>query len=168
MSHAVYLGLGANLGQAIEQLQWAIQQLQQLPQSQLSAVSHLYRSKPALGSPPNQPDYLNAAVLLHTTLDPFTLLIELQGLEQLAGRVRHERWGPRTLDIDILLYDTDIIHSDSLKIPHPELTKRHFVVLPLLDINPQLTLPDEVKVSSLSCAMLSDEIQRIQTHHWWK
>jgi 2-amino-4-hydroxy-6-hydroxymethyldihydropteridine diphosphokinase len=85
---ASYIGLGANLGQPIAQLQWAVKQLQQLDNSQVVAVSRLYGSKPAIGSPTNQPDYVNAAVLLHTTLNPSQLLGKLQAIENNAGRVR--------------------------------------------------------------------------------
>ncbi|MFO1391608.1 MAG: 2-amino-4-hydroxy-6-hydroxymethyldihydropteridine diphosphokinase [Agitococcus sp.] len=168
MTHLVYLGLGANLGQPIEQLQWAVKQLQILAQSQLQAVSRLYGSKPAFGSPTNQPDYVNAVVLLQSTLSPAQLLSELQQLEQLAGRIRLERWGARTLDLDILLYDQQVIETKQLTIPHKELMNRCFVTLPLLDINPTLTLPNGVKVSSLACATLSDDIHVIRDDDWWK
>ena len=168
MSHAVYLGLGANLGQPIKQLQWAVKQLQALAQSQLQAVSRLYGSKPAFGSPTNQPDYVNAAVLLQSTLSPAQLLSELQQLEQLAGRIRLERWGARTLDLDILLYDQQVIDTEQLIVPHKELVNRCFVTLPLLDINPTLTLPNGVKVSSLACATLSDDIYVLADNcHWY-
>jgi 2-amino-4-hydroxy-6-hydroxymethyldihydropteridine diphosphokinase len=168
MSHAVYLGLGANLGQPIEQLQWAVKQLQRLAQSQLQAVSRLYGSKPALGSPINQPDYVNAVVLLQSTLTPMQLLSELQQLEQLAGRIRLERWGARSLDLDILLYDQQVIDTEQLIVPHKELVNRCFVTLPLLDINPTLTLPNGVKVSSLACATLSDDIYVLADNcHWY-
>lgn len=168
MSHAVYLGLGANLGQPIEQLQWAVKQLQSLVQSQLQAVSRLYGSKPALGSPINQPDYVNAVVLLQSTLTPMQLLSELQQLEQLAGRIRLERWGARSLDLDILLYDQQVIDTKQLIVPHKELVNRCFVTLPLLDINPTLTLPNGVKVSSLACATLSDDIYVLADNcHWY-
>ena len=93
MSYLAYLGLGANLGQPQQQLSWAISQLAELPQCQLVAVSRLYRSKPALGSPENQPDYTNAVVSVTTTLTPHQLLQQLQAIENQAGRVRIERWG---------------------------------------------------------------------------
>lgn len=168
MSHAVYLGLGANLGEPIQQLQWAVQQLQQLADCQLTAVSRLYGSKPALGSPQNQPDYVNAVALIQTPLTPETLLAALQQIEQLAGRIRFERWGARTLDLDILLYDQQVIDTEQLIVPHKELVNRCFVTLPLLDINPTLTLPNGVKVSSLACATLSDDIHVIRDDDWWK
>lgn len=163
-----YIGLGANLGQPISQLQSAVQQLQQLANSQLLAVSRLYASKPALGSPSNQPDYVNAAVLIQTTLSPTQLLAKLQALENAAGRVRAERWGARSLDLDILLYDNQQINTPDLIIPHPELVNRCFVLLPLLDINPTLTLPNSVKLASLSCATLSDDIYVLADNcHWY-
>lgn len=168
MRHWVYIGLGANLGQPIEQLQWAVHQLQQLADCQLTAVSRLYGSKPALGSPTNQPDYVNAVALIQTSLTPQQLLTELQQLEQLAGRIRLERWGARTLDLDILLYDQQVIDTEQLIVPHKELVNRCFVTLPLLDINPTLTLPNGVKVSSLACATLSDDIYVLADNcHWY-
>ena len=166
MSQA-YIGLGANLGQPIIQLQWAVKQLQQLNNSQVVAVSRLYGSKPALGSPNNQPDYVNAAVLLNTTLAPTQLLAKLQALEYAAGRIRAERWGARSLDLDILLYDNQQINTPELIIPHLELVNRCFVVLPLLDINPTLTLPNSVKLASLACATLSDDIHVLAEHNNW-
>lgn len=166
MSQA-YIGLGANLGQPIIQLQWAVKQLQQLHNSQVVAVSRLYGSKPALGSPNNQPDYVNAAVLLNTTLAPMQLLAKLQALEYAAGRIRAERWGARSLDLDILLYDNQQINTPELIIPHLELVNRCFVVLPLLDINPTLTLPNSVKLASLACATLSDDIHVLAEHNNW-
>lgn len=168
MKHWGYIGLGANLGQPIEQLQWAVHQLQQLADCQLTAVSRLYGSKPALGSPTNQPDYVNAVALIQTSLTPQQLLTELQQLEQLAGRIRLERWGARTLDLDILLYDQQVIDTEQLIVPHKELVNRCFVTLPLLDINPTLTLPNGVKVSSLACATLSDDIYVLADNcHWY-
>ncbi len=167
MSYHAYIGLGANLGQPTEQLIWAVQQLQQLPQSQLLAISRLYSSKPTPGSPENQPDYTNAAVLLDTTLTPHQLLVQLQALEHQAGRVRIERWGARVLDLDILLYAQDEIHTSNLIIPHAELCNRSFVVLPLLDIFSTLTLPNGVKVASLAAARLFDDIEITADNTWW-
>lgn len=165
MSYVVYIGLGANLGEPIAQLQWAVKQLQRLEQSQLVAVSRLYGSKPALGSPSNQPDYVNAAVCITTTLSATQLLTKLQEVENKAGRIRLERWGARTLDLDILLYEDQQISTPDLIIPHKELVNRCFVVLPLLDINPTLTLPNSVKVADLACA--TDVIDVIADNHWY-
>lgn len=167
MSYLAYLGLGANLGQPQQQLSWAVHQLSALPQCQLAAVSRLYRSKPALGSPENQPDYTNAVVAVMTTLTPHQLLQQLQALENQAGRVRVERWGARVLDLDILLYAQDIIKTPDLIIPHRELCHRSFVVLPLLDICPTLTLPNGTKIASLATATVSDDIHVTADNTWW-
>ncbi|PTQ87840.1 2-amino-4-hydroxy-6-hydroxymethyldihydropteridine diphosphokinase [Agitococcus lubricus] len=165
MSTEIYLGLGANLGQPLAQLQFAVQALQALSHCKLLAVSRLYGSKPV--GPANQPDYLNAAVRMQTQWDAETLLDNLQDIEQAAGRVRLERWGARTLDIDILLYGNQEIHSPRLTIPHVELCQRHFVVLPLLDLCPELTLPNGIKVASLATAQFNDDIH-LQAHKpWW-
>ncbi|MBH1971837.1 2-amino-4-hydroxy-6-hydroxymethyldihydropteridine diphosphokinase [Moraxellaceae bacterium AER2_44_116] len=167
MSYLAYLGLGANLGQPQQQLSWAVHQLSALPQCQLAAVSRLYRSKPALGSPENQPDYTNAVVAVTTTLPPHQLLQQLQALENQAGRVRVERWGARVLDLDILLYAQDIIKTADLIIPHLELCHRSFVVLPLLDICPTLALPNGTKIASLATATVSDDIHVTADNTWW-
>ena len=167
MSFLAYIGLGANLGHPQQQLSWAVKQLAALPQCQLVAVSRLYSSKPALGSPENQPDYTNAVVSLTTSLTPHQLLQQLQALENQAGRVRNERWGARVLDLDILLYAQDEIKTADLTLPHVELCQRSFVVLPLLDICPTLTLPNGTKIVSLATATLSDDIYVTADNTWW-
>ena len=168
MSYLAYLGLGANLGQPQQQLSWAVTQLAELPQCQLIAVSRLYRSKPALGSPENQPDYTNAVVSVATTLTPHQLLQQLQAIENQAGRVRVERWGARILDLDILLYAQDEIKTSDLTVPHVELCHRSFVVLPLLDICPTLSLPNGTKIASLATATGSDDIHVTADNTWWQ
>lgn len=165
MAYPAYIGLGANLGQPVEQLRWAVAQLQQLAHTKLAGVSQLYGSKPV--GPANQPDYVNAVALLHTSLTPHQLLQHLQAIENEAGRVRLERWGARVLDLDILLYADDQIRTADLTIPHVELCNRAFVVIPLLDISPALTLPNGVKLASLASATLSDDIHRIADNRWW-
>ena len=167
MSYLAYLGLGANLGQPQQQLSWAVTQLAELPQCQLVSVSRLYRSKPALGSPENQPDYTNAVVSVATTLTPHQLLQQLQAIENQAGRVRVERWGARILDLDILLYAQAEIITAELTVPHVELCHRSFVVLPLLDICPTLSLPNGTKIASLATATGSDDIHVTADNTWW-
>lgn len=104
------------------------------------ACSSLYRSAP-LG-PANQPDYVNAVMAVETALAPLALLDALQALETAFGRVRHgERWGPRTLDLDILLYGSEILATDRLTVPHPGLAEREFVLYPLQEIAPDLNIP---------------------------
>ncbi|MEE6075329.1 2-amino-4-hydroxy-6-hydroxymethyldihydropteridine diphosphokinase [Avibacterium paragallinarum] len=143
----VYIALGSNLATPVQQLENALQALQQLPHSQLVAVSHFYQSKP-LG-PQDQPDYVNAVACLATVLAPLDLLDQLQRIEQEQGRVRLRRWGERTLDLDILLYGDEIIQSERLTVPHYDMQHREFVIVPLYEIAPNLTLPDGKNVADL-------------------
>ena len=136
----VYVGLGSNLRDPLRQVQAAITELAALDDTSLIAQSPWYGSK-AVG-PGKQPDYINGVVCLETRLPAETLLDALQALEQGHERVRQERWGPRTLDLDLLLYGNQIIRTQRLQVPHPWLTRRNFVVLPLADIAPDLILPD--------------------------
>lgn len=136
----VYLGLGANLDMPLQQLQQAVAALTLLPDSQLAAVSSFYGSKPM--GPQDQPDYVNAVAALDTRLAPEVLLDELQRIEQEQGRQRkNERWGPRTLDLDILLYGAEILSTPRLTVPHYGLHQREFVVYPLLELAPLLDIP---------------------------
>lgn len=144
------IGLGANLGDAEATLRSAVAALRALPGSRLKAVSSLYASAP-LG-PAGQPDYLNAVALLDTALAPHSLLAALQAIEDAHGRLRLERWGPRTLDLDLLLLGHDRIATTDLCVPHPEMTRRNFVLVPLLEIAPAATLPDGTRLAELAAA----------------
>jgi 2-amino-4-hydroxy-6-hydroxymethyldihydropteridine diphosphokinase len=129
----VYIGIGSNLQQPIEQVKQALHHLAEIPHTRLIAFSPLYRSAP-LG-PADQPDYINAVAALATRLSPLALLDALQAIERQQGRVREgERWGPRTLDLDLLLYGEQQIHNDRLTVPHPGLGERNFVLYPLYDV----------------------------------
>jgi 2-amino-4-hydroxy-6-hydroxymethyldihydropteridine diphosphokinase len=128
-----YIGLGSNLQQPIEQVKRALQQLAKIPHTSLLAASPLYRSVP-LG-PADQPDYINAVAALATRLSALELLDVLQAIEKQQGRVREgERWGPRTLDLDLLLYGDLQIQTERLTVPHPGLGERNFVLYPLYNI----------------------------------
>lgn len=136
-----YIALGSNLEDPLAQANRAITALKQLPNTTCLDVSPFYRSKP-LG-PQDQNDYLNAVIKITTTLSPIELLDALQTIEKAQGRVRKEnRWGARTLDLDILLYDDLVIESERLTIPHYHMKNREFVLYPLFDISPELILPD--------------------------
>lgn len=139
IQHFAYIGLGSNLDDPHEHVKNAVQELDQHPQIQLKRLSPWYQSQ-AIG--PEQPDYINGAALIATSLDAETLLDALQQIEQEHSRVRKERWGPRTLDLDILMFNNTEYQSDRLTIPHREMTKRNFVLQPLVDINSELRLPD--------------------------
>jgi 2-amino-4-hydroxy-6-hydroxymethyldihydropteridine diphosphokinase len=142
----VFIGLGSNLEDPLQQVKTALLELADLPGTQLLRCSRLYRSR-AIG--PAQPDYINAVALLETCLEPLVLLDKLQQLEQEHHRVRGEHWGPRTLDLDILLVGNETIDHERLKVPHPYLTERNFVLYPLADIVPELILPSGVALSDL-------------------
>lgn len=136
-----YIAIGSNLASPLEQVNAAVQALGEIPQSRVIAVSAYYRTPP-LG-PQDQPDYLNAAVALETALDAETLLNHTQRIELQQGRVRKaERWGPRTLDLDIMLFGNEVIHTDRLTIPHYDMKNRGFMLWPLFEIAPQLIFPD--------------------------
>jgi 2-amino-4-hydroxy-6-hydroxymethyldihydropteridine diphosphokinase len=142
----VFIGLGSNLEHPLQQVKTALTELADLPGTQLLSCSRLYRSR-AIG--PEQPDYINAVALLETRLEPLALLDKLQQLEQEHHRVRREHWGPRTLDLDILLVGNKTLDHERLKVPHPYLTERNFVLYPLADIAPELILPSGVALSDL-------------------
>lgn len=145
-----YIGLGSNLagnlGSPAAQLHQALQELAELPQGELIASSPFYRSV-AVG--PAQPDYINAVACLQTSLAPLTLLDHLQTLERAHQRVRLEHWGPRTLDLDLLLYGDQVIDLPRLQVPHPYLKQRNFVLYPLAVIAPDLVLPCGTALASL-------------------
>ncbi len=148
MINCCFIGVGANLNQPKQQALSAIEALRQLPQSRLLAASSLFSSKP-LG-PADQPDYINAVVKLETTLAAESLLNELQAIEQAQGRQRKaERWGPRTLDLDILLFGNQNIQTERLTVPHYHMTEREFVLYPLAEIQPDLVLPDGTQLQAL-------------------
>ena len=137
----VYIALGSNLAQPLQQVNTALEALEHIPRTRLIACSPLYRTKP-LG-PQNQPDYLNAVVALDTQLPPEQLLDHTQAIERNQGRVRKdERWGPRTLDLDMMLYGDLVIDTERLTVPHYGLKQREFMLYPLADIAPDLVFPD--------------------------
>ena len=137
----VYIGLGSNLATPIEQLRSALAALAALPQTDLIAQSSFYSSDP-LG-PADQPRYVNAVAELDTELSPLALLDALQTIELEQGRTRKaERWGPRTLDLDILLFGERLLDEPRLTVPHYHMHARAFVLYPLAEIAPDLKLPD--------------------------
>lgn len=156
MSVVTYIGMGSNLGDSRQILQYADQRLKDLGQVQ---VSRLYQSPPM--GPQDQPYYYNAAAQLITSLEPLDLLDQLQRIEQEAGRVRLRRWGERTLDLDLLIYAEQDIQNQRLTVPHLGLLERDFVIVPLLDIDPDLivkgqTLKDLELVKHPSLTVVAD------------
>ncbi len=134
-----YLGLGSNLGTPLRQLNQALILLNKLPKSIVLKKSSIYKSQP-LGVL-SQPPYLNMVILIKTSLPPDLLLICCQRIEKKQNRVRKKHWGARTIDIDILLYGEHMVNRYDLTIPHPEMTRRDFVLKPLLEITPLACLP---------------------------
>ena len=137
---SAFVALGANLGDPQAQIRQAVAALQQLPNSRFIACSPLYGSIPM--GPSDQPDYVNGVAWLETELSPHALLDETQRIELALGRVRkEERWGPRTLDLDLLLFGDRQLNDARLTIPHYGMKEREFVLLPLAEIAPSLVLP---------------------------
>jgi 2-amino-4-hydroxy-6-hydroxymethyldihydropteridine diphosphokinase len=134
------IALGGNLGDSQRILSEATQVLAESAAAEIVVLarSHLYKTAP-IGPP--QPDYLNACILIETTLTPRTLMHRLLGIENQFGRVRHERWGARSLDLDLLLFGDQIIDLPGLTVPHPRLQERAFVLVPLMEIAPQWPHP---------------------------
>lgn len=158
MINNVYIALGSNLGDPLAQLTRAVQTLNQHPELKIKSVSPFYGSKP-LG-PQDQPDYINAVVQIETELEPLALLDLLQSIENDQGRVRLRRWGERTLDLDILLFNQEVILHPRLIVPHCEMKNREFVIIPLFDIAPNLVFPDG--------ELLSETVKKFRPHQMWK
>ena len=150
-----YIGLGANLGDPRRQLEEALVRLAALEEVEVQKVSAFYLNPP-LG-PPGQPWYVNAAAQVRTRLEPEELLRALRQVEEDLGRVRGERWGPRIIDLDILLYDGVIMSGPELVLPHPEMHRRAFVLVPLAEIAPEAWHPGLEKTAGELLAELAEE-----------
>ncbi|MGB9098104.1 2-amino-4-hydroxy-6-hydroxymethyldihydropteridine diphosphokinase [Erwinia sp.] len=155
----VYLALGSNLADPMHQVQAALDALAVIPLTTLMTTSAFYRTPPY--GPPDQPDYLNAAVALETSLAPEALLDHTQRIELEQGRVRKdERWGPRTLDLDIMLFGELTLNTPRLIVPHYDIANRAFMLVPLLEIAPDLTFPDGTAAAELLAKLDASAIQR--------
>lgn len=161
MAHTAFVGLGSNLEDPHSQLQRAFAALDKLPGTRLAARSSLYRSAP-LGCPDqpdlsSQPDFVNAVAKIATSLTPQALLKALLHIENQHGRERTFRNAPRTLDLDVLLYDDVRLHEHGLTIPHPQMHLRAFVLQPLLEIAPDISIPG-VGLARLAFAECHDQV----------
>lgn len=157
----VYIGMGSNLDDPQQHMLQAKKSLQQLPQTRLLAHSGLYQSA-AMTLPEDdepQADYINAVVKLETQLTPHQLLDECQRIEHNQGRLRHKRWGARTLDLDILLYDTLQFEDERLSIPHPGIAERAFVLYPLSQLDKKLLIPGQGECDVLRQKIVDESIQ---------
>ena len=157
---SVYLSLGSNIGDKKAYLEAALERLNQLPQTSLAAVSSFYET--AAWGKTDQDDFLNICCQLKTELAAQQLLIECLQIEKDLHRVRHEHWGPRTIDIDILLYGSEHIATESLKVPHPYMTAPAFVLVPLIEIAPSLEICGHSITSYLKTLNL-EEVRKLQS-----
>lgn len=156
-----YIGLGSNLQEPLQQLRRARLALQQLADTEVVSFSALYRSVPM--GPAGQPDYINAVAALDTALAPLILLHALQAIEQQQGRVRGtERWGARTLDLDILLFGGQILDTSELTVPHKGMHERNFVLYPLYEIAPELEIPGRGLLRELLLACPPAGLERLK------
>jgi len=151
-----YLGVGSNLDDPAAQVRRAMAAIDGLPRTRLVAVSRSYRNPPM--GPQDQPDFINAAAGILTQLTPADLLTEMQGLEAKLGRVRtpDDRWGPRIIDLDLLVHGLRIERSDRLTLPHPGISERNFVLFPLRDIAPTLLVPGQGVIARLAARANDD------------
>jgi 2-amino-4-hydroxy-6-hydroxymethyldihydropteridine diphosphokinase len=161
MAVRAVIGLGSNLGDRESHLTQAISALRD--HGEVMATSSFYETAPVGG--PDQGPYLNAVVAIETSLTARALLAECLRIEAAHGRKRGERWGPRTLDLDILLFGVDTIDEDGLKVPHPRLRERRFVLEPLLEAWPQATMPDGTPVASFLPGVADQEVRAVVTTH---
>jgi 2-amino-4-hydroxy-6-hydroxymethyldihydropteridine diphosphokinase len=147
MAITAYIGLGSNLETPVDQVRTALKELNQIADTRLLQNSRLYGSNPV--GPQDQPDYINAVAAISTKLEAHDLLDQLQAIENRHQRVRAQRWGARTLDLDLLLYGNQIINSERLTVPHRELPNRSFVLYPLAEIDAELNLPSGETLANL-------------------
>ena len=156
----VYVGLGSNLQMPARQIDDAFDLLAEIEGSRLVRRSSLYRSAPFGGI--EQPDFVNAAAAVLTTLEPAEFLAELQAIEKRQGRERDgARWGPRVLDLDLLVFGSQIIEQPGITVPHPGIAERNFVLLPLGEIAPDLVIPGLGRVADLPVDKDEPSISRI-------
>ena len=156
-----FVGIGSNLNNPQAQVRSAIKAIANSEDLFLERTSSLYSSPPM--GPPDQPNYVNAVVRVKTSLGSMALLESLQGIEREHGRVRGGmRWGPRILDLDILLFGTQSTTTEKLQIPHPGMAERPFVVIPLAEIAPDLFLPNGVCVNDLATEMQDQILSRLE------
>ena len=162
-SYTVYLGLGSNLGEREKYLNIAAGELRKLQEVKVIWTSPVYETEPR--GKTDQPAFLNAVVQVETSLQPKELFQKVKSIEWGAGRKTTERWGPREIDIDILVYDGLVFEDDELKVPHPEMEKRKFVLVPLHEIAPDLVHPVSGLTVGEMVAACPDRGRVVKSHH---
>ena len=155
-----FIGLGSNIKLPKQQIKSAIKSIEGIALTQVLKVSSLYKSKPI--GPQNQNDYINAVAKIDTDLMPLELLECMQDIENQQGRIRKEHWGPRTLDLDILMFGEEIIKDDKLTIPHAEIENRSFVLAPLTEIDPNCLIPDKGMARDLLAIIGQEDLEIIR------
>ncbi len=156
-----YIGMGSNLQQPLQQLHRARQAMDELPSTHVVACSSIYQSKALTLDDEPQDDYCNAVIELQTELLPEQLLDALQAIENAQGRTREKRWGARTIDLDILLYDDLMMNSERLTVPHAEMLNRNFVLVPLYQLAPELNIPGAGMLKILVGRMRDEGLKRV-------
>ncbi|MGY1456010.1 2-amino-4-hydroxy-6-hydroxymethyldihydropteridine diphosphokinase [Streptomyces sp. SS8] len=154
------VALGSNLGNRMETLQGAVDALEETPGVRVKAVSPVYETEPWGVEPGSQPSYLNAVILLKTTLPPGSLLERAHAIEEAYARVRDERWGPRTIDVDIVAYQDVVSDDPELTLPHPRCHERAFVLAPWHDVDPGAEVPGRGPVAGLLDAVGREGVAR--------
>ncbi|MEC7875237.1 MAG: 2-amino-4-hydroxy-6-hydroxymethyldihydropteridine diphosphokinase [Pseudomonadota bacterium] len=155
-----FIGLGSNIKLPKQQIKSAIKSIEGIALTQVLKVSSLYKSKPI--GPQNQNDYINAVAKIDTDLMPLELLECMQDIENQQGRIRKEHWGPRTLDLDILMFGEEIIKDDKLTIPHAEIENRSFVLAPLAEIDPNCLIPEKGMARDLLAIIGQEDLEIIR------
>lgn len=160
MKLIAYIGIGSNLDDPVKQVKEALEELDTIPDSILISKSGLYASKPM--GPADQPEYVNAVAALDTLLSPEELLQALQKIEQRLGREPGgEKWGPRVIDLDLLLYGKKKISTDTLTVPHPGMHERDFVIIPLAEIAGNMSIPGKGQLSTLIAACENHSVKKL-------
>lgn len=159
-SKKVYIGMGSNLGDSRRHLLEALKEIDAIPGVRVTACSSLYSTKPV--GPQDQNYFINAVAELETTVEAHALLREMFKIENRHHRVRVRHWGERTLDLDVLYYGTETFCDDELKVPHPEIFNRAFVVFPLLEINPEFTHTDGKKLRDVLPSLPADDVRAMR------
>lgn len=160
MNRRTVIAMGSNIGDRLDYLQGGLDGLFDTPRITFLAVSPVYETTPVGG--PEQPDYLNAVVIAETSMPAQAVLERCLSLEDAYGRVRDERWGPRTLDLDLIIYGDEVSNSPGLTLPHPRAHERAFVLAPWLDADPQAQIPGCGPVADLLAALATAGIARVE------